>query len=90
MAGAFSQPLLLFYVQLACNAAWPFLFFKGHLIGAALADIAVLFLLVGWTTVAFGRRDVWAGLLFVPYLAWVGFATALNGAIWQLNGMPGI
>jgi tryptophan-rich sensory protein len=27
-----------------------------------------------------------AGLLLVPYLAWVAYATLLNGTIWQLNG----
>lgn len=26
-----------------------------------------------------------AAWLLVPYLAWVGFATALNAAIWRLN-----
>ena len=32
------------------------------------------------------RRDRVAALLFAPYLLWVSFATALNGAIWRLNG----
>ena len=90
VAGAVSRPLLLFYVQLALNCAWSFLFFKDHRIAAALADIVVLFAMILATAISFGRRDRWAGLLFVPYLAWVGFATALNGAIWQLHGMRGI
>jgi len=26
-----------------------------------------------------------AGMLFIPYAAWVAFAAALNAALWQLN-----
>ena len=52
----------------------------------ALADMAALWLLILATLVLFWRRDRLAGLLFVPYLAWVGFAFALNWAIWRLNG----
>jgi len=37
------------------------------------------------TTLAFRPIDRWAGLLMVPYLAWVAFATVLNIAIWRLN-----
>jgi tryptophan-rich sensory protein len=37
------------------------------------------------TTVAFHRRNRPAALLLVPYLLWVGFATALTAAIWWLN-----
>ena len=37
------------------------------------------------TLVAFWRQSVAAGLLFVPYLAWVTFAAALNYSIWQMN-----
>jgi benzodiazapine receptor len=33
----------------------------------------------------FFRRDRLAGLLFLAYLAWLGYATALNNGIWQLN-----
>ena len=37
------------------------------------------------TIVAFWRVSRGAALLMVPYLAWVGFAAALNHAIWRLN-----
>ena len=30
--------------------------------------------------------DRTAALLLAPYLAWVAYATILNGAIWRLNG----
>jgi tryptophan-rich sensory protein len=52
---------------------------------AALIEIAVLWLAVLITTIAFFRIDRIAGWLFAPYLLWVSFAAALNGAIWQLN-----
>ena len=42
--------------------------------------------LIALTTVAFARIDTFAGVLFLPYLAWVGFATVLNFAILRLNG----
>ena len=34
----------------------------------------------------FWPLDRIAAWLLVPYLAWVAYATALNAAIWQLNG----
>ena len=35
--------------------------------------------------VAFWLRDTVAGLLFVPYAAWVSFATALTVSVWKRN-----
>jgi translocator protein len=84
-AGLKSVPLVLFFIQLALNFAWPFLFFRFHLIGAALAEIAVLLLLIVATAITFWQRERIAGLLLVPYIAWVGFAAALNLGVWQLN-----
>jgi tryptophan-rich sensory protein len=35
---------------------------------------------------AFWKVSRPAGLLMVPYLVWVSYASALNFAIWSLNG----
>jgi tryptophan-rich sensory protein len=72
--------------QLVLNLFWSMIFFSLHRIGAALVEIGVLWLTILATLILFWRRDRTAGLLFVPYLAWVSFASALNFAIWQLNG----
>lgn len=85
VTGLMSRPLLLFFLQLALNFAWSFIFFKAHRIDAALIEIVVLLGFIVWTTAVFARRDRIAALLFVPYIAWVGFATALNAAFWRLN-----
>lgn len=80
--------LTLFVVQLAVNALWSWLFFRWRLGGWAFADIVLLDLLVAATLVAFWRIHRMAGLLLVPYLAWILFATALTWAVWQAN--PGM
>jgi translocator protein len=74
-----------FAVQLALNATWSPVFFGLHRIGLALVNIVLLWLAIVGTTVAFWRVTPVAGWLFVPYLVWVSFATALNFAIWRLN-----
>ncbi len=77
--------LTVYAVQLALNLAWSFVFFGARLIGAALAEIVVLLAAILATTVLFWRIDRVAGILLVPYAAWVGFATVLNAALWLLN-----
>jgi translocator protein len=78
-------PLALFAVQLAFNAAWSWLFFGLHSPVLGFADILVLWTAIVATTIVFWRRSVAAGILFVPYLAWVTFAAVLNLAVWRLN-----
>ena len=77
--------LTLFVLQLALTLGWTAVFFGLQKIGAALATIVVLDVGVVVTMLAFRSIDRWAGLLMVPYLAWVSFATVLNIAIWRLN-----
>jgi tryptophan-rich sensory protein len=50
-----------------------------------VAVILTLDLLVLATAHMFRRIDGLAGLLLVPYLAWITFATVLNVAVWRLN-----
>jgi benzodiazapine receptor len=76
---------LLFGLQLALNLEWTILFFGQHAIGWALADMVVLLLLIVATMSSFWRIDRIAGLLFLPYVLWVGYAMLLNAAIWYLN-----
>jgi tryptophan-rich sensory protein len=71
--------------QLVLNLLWSFLFFGRHLIGGALADIALLLVMICVNAVAFWRIDRVAGYLLAPYAAWVAFAGALNFALWSLN-----
>ncbi len=77
--------LTLFFLQLALNLAWSFLFFGLRSPLAGLVGIVPLVVLVFATLVAFGRIDRLAGLAFAPYLAWVSFATALAAGVWLLN-----
>jgi translocator protein len=84
--GEATMPMGLFGIQLLFNAAWSWLFFGLHSPGAAFVDIVLLWTAIVATTIAFGRRSTLAGILFLPYLAWVSFAAVLNFAIWRLNG----
>ncbi len=78
-------PLAFFVLQLVLNAAWTWLFFGRHEIAAALIDILALWVVILVTMVLFWMRQPLAGILLLPYLAWVSFAGVLNGTIWRLN-----
>ena len=80
--------LVLFVLQLAANALWTWLFFAWHQGAVAFAEILLLWGLIVATTVSFWRLNSFAGVLMLPYLAWVTFATALTLAVWRLN--PGV
>jgi tryptophan-rich sensory protein len=78
-------PLALFAVQLVLNAAWSPLFFGLKMPGLAFAEIVALLILILATLAAFWVKSRPAGLLMLPYLVWVAYASALNFAIWRLN-----
>lgn len=77
--------LLVYAAQLGANGAWSPIFFGAKRVDFALAAIAVLLVLIVVTIGRFYQVNRLAGLLLVPYLAWVTFATILNATIWQLN-----
>lgn len=71
--------------QLVLNVLWSWLFFGLHRPLWALIDIIILLAaIVGFMRSSYKSAPIAAGL-FVPYLLWVGFATALNAALWWLN-----
>jgi benzodiazapine receptor len=80
-----THALQVFYVQLALNLLWSFLFFGMQAIGLALVEIITLLVAIVVTTVLFWRIDRPAGVLFLPYIMWVAFASLLNSALWVLN-----
>lgn len=71
--------------QLALNAAWTPLFFGADLYWVALVEIVLMAALIATTAWLFWQRSRLGGLLMVPYLAWVLFATALNAGVAILN-----
>jgi translocator protein len=84
-----AKPAMALYgAQLVCNALWTWLFFRWHLGAWAFAEVLLLFTMVALTLRSFWRVRALCGWLLLPYLAWVGFASALTLAMWRLN--PGL
>lgn len=79
------RALRLFLLQWFLNALWTPLFFGLHRPGLAFAEIIALWLAIAATLWSFWSVRKLAGVLLVPYLAWVGFAAVLNFTIWRLN-----
>ncbi len=79
------QAILVFMVQLLLNFCWSFFFFYFKMIGVALADIVVLWLMIVVMQVRFYKLKPVAAYINIPYLLWVTFATALNATYFLLN-----
>ena len=77
--------LILFFVQLALNFAWSPIFFAGHDIVLAKWVIFVMAALAAAAARQFLKLRRAAGLLMIPYLAWLVFAATLNATIEALN-----
>jgi tryptophan-rich sensory protein len=77
--------LALWAVQLALNFAWSPTFFRAHRPRTALAIVLALLATIVVFIAVQAQRDLPAALLFVPYAAWVAFASLLNASILRLN-----
>jgi benzodiazapine receptor len=77
--------IIVFAVLMGGNFLWPLIFFGMHQVTWTLGLIAILLLLGLITLILFGRIRVGAGVLLLPYLAWVGYAGFLLYQIDQLN-----
>nr|WP_295469109.1 TspO/MBR family protein [Mesorhizobium sp.] len=73
------------WAQMLLNFAWSPVFFTLQSVGGALVIVVLMlaailaFIGLAW------NRDRIAALLFVPYAAWVSFATLLNASILWLK-----
>jgi tryptophan-rich sensory protein len=77
---------VLFYLQLLLNAAWSWMFFGAQSPALGMVNIVPQLLIILATVAAFFRVDRIAACCLVPLAAWVAYATALNFAVWRLNG----
>lgn len=76
---------LIYYIQLAFNSLWSIFFFLLKWRLFSVIWIIVLDILVVLMIIKFYKKNKLAGLLQIPYLLWVLFASYLNIAIYILN-----
>ena len=76
--------LALFFIQLALNAAWSWMFFAAHSPALGMVNIVPQLIIIA-TIMAFYRLDKIAAWCLFPLASWVAFAEVLNLAIWRLN-----
>lgn len=76
---------LIYYSQLFVNALWSFIFFVFKWRFFAFIWIILLDILVINMVIQFYHKDKTAGLLQIPYVLWVLFASYLNLGVYLLN-----
>jgi benzodiazapine receptor len=77
--------MTLYTIQLGLNLVWMPLFFGLKRPIEATVDILGLVGVNGYLTYLWSSIDPVAGLLQVPYLAWLSFATYLSAGAGYLN-----
>lgn len=80
-----SEINFIYYLQLFVNALWSFFFFVFKWRLFAFFWILLLAVLVIIMIIQFYRKNKLAGLLQIPYLLWIAFATYLNLSTYLLN-----
>ena len=76
---------IIYYSQLFVNALWSFFFFVFEWRLFAFFWILLLIALVILMIIEFYKKNKVAGLLQIPYLLWISFASILNLAVYLLN-----
>ena len=75
----------LYYSQLGVNALWSVIFFIFKWRLFAFIWIILLDLLVIFMAINFYKKNKLSGLLQIPYIIWILFATYLNWGFYILN-----
>jgi len=81
----FKKALIFFFVQLILNVLWSLAFFGLRLPLLGFMDIILLWIAILLTIQNFLKVSKFAGVLLLPYLLWVSFATLLNFSLWIQN-----
>ena len=82
---ATALPMQLWFAQIMLNFAWSPVFFTLHYMTLALAIILTLLAVIVSFVWVQWRENRLAAALFIPYMAWVAFASLLNHSIYRLN-----
>lgn len=77
--------LTVFWSQMLLNFTWTPVFFGAHDMELGQIILLVLVLMSAIAAGKFYRLKPLAGLLMIPYLGWLIFATVLNNAFVDLN-----
>ena len=80
-----SKSKFLYYFQLLINALWSIFFFVFEWRLFAFIWIILLDIVVILMTINFYKKNKLAGILQIPYIIWILFATYLNLAFYLLN-----
>jgi len=77
--------IIVFFIQLALNILWSFLFFKSQSPLYAFIEIIILWFAILATIWQFNKINHIASILLIPYICWVSFAAFLNLSVYLLN-----
>jgi len=77
--------IVAFAVQLVLNGIWTPVFFGLKSLPGGLVVIILMWIAILITIIRFFPISRSAGILLIPYLAWVSFATVLNAGFYSLN-----
>lgn len=80
--------MVMFFGHLILNTLWSIIFFGLNNPFFAFIEIVILWISILITAFLFFHIKKIAGILFIPYIIWVSFASVLNFSIWQLNRIP--
>ena len=75
----------VYFLQLGFNFFWSIIFFTLGAYEIAFGWLLALLAIIVVNTVRFYKINSWAGILMIPYIAWVLFAGYLNLGIAYLN-----
>ena len=78
-------PISIYALNLLLNLLWSLLFFGLKTPLISFIEIIALWIVIVVNIIIFYKISKVSGILMIPYLLWVSFASVLNYSIYQLN-----